>query len=180
MAGGADDGVPVAVAALLRGLADARERHPCLHRSEPWNAEMLLATVLQRQGRVDEAVAVLRSSYSRGGVMHVNLIEQLAGILAWHDPAALVAFVAGDGCEYAADRLAGELERQGRVDEAVSVLRPFAADGNGNVAERQAEILAELLVRQGRVDEALAVLAGRERVAPPVADDPSTADAPPW
>lgn len=48
-------------------------------------------------------------------------------------------------------RLAAWLEEQGRVDDAVEVLRPFAAE---------AWVLAELLSRHGRADEALAVIDG--------------------
>jgi thioredoxin-like negative regulator of GroEL len=62
--------------------------------------------------------------------------------------------VAGADGEYAAGRLAALLEEQGRGDEAVEAMRPFAADGSPNAAAK----LAELLTRHGRVDEAIETL----------------------
>jgi thioredoxin-like negative regulator of GroEL len=116
--------------------------------------EGFLATVLERQGRVNEAQSVLLSSLRGGYSYYVNHAEQLADILARHNPAELAGFVAGDGHEYGAYRLAELLEEQGRVEEAVAVLSPFAAKGDRNVAGA----LADLLARHGRADEAIEVL----------------------
>jgi tetratricopeptide (TPR) repeat protein len=132
------------VAASLRPFADAGRKA----------FEGLLATVLDRQGRVDEAVGLLLASLRGGSSYYVNHAEQLADILARHDPDALAGFVAGDGGEYAAYRLADLFEEHGRVDEAVGVLSPFAVAGNTNAAG----VLADLLARHGRADEAIQVL----------------------
>jgi tetratricopeptide (TPR) repeat protein len=58
----------------------------------------------------------------------------------------------GDG--YAAGLLADLLAQQGRVDEAIEVLRVRADAGDWNAGDQ----LADLLARQGRVDEAIEVL----------------------
>ncbi|BCY09503.1 hypothetical protein L3i22_045910 [Actinoplanes sp. L3-i22] len=55
---------------------------------------------------------------------------------------------------HAAGRLASWLQGQGRIEEAVAVLEPWAGDAN------LAAELAIMLARHGRVDEAAAVLRG--------------------
>lgn len=106
----------------------------------PPHAESLLATVLERQGRVDEAVALLGA----------DDVGQLAGILARHGrEVQLRDLVAGGGGPPAAVQLAGWLEERGRAADAVEVLRRFEAD---------AWELADLLARHGRTDEALAAV----------------------
>lgn len=97
---------------------------------------------------------MLLSSLRGGYSYYVNHAEQLADIMARHNPAELASFVAGDGREYGAYRLAELLEEEGRVEEAVAVLLPFAATGDRNVATT----LADLLARHGRDDEAIEVL----------------------
>ncbi|MBW6437211.1 tetratricopeptide repeat protein [Actinoplanes hulinensis] len=106
-----------------------------------------LAEVLHRQGRADEAIAVLRAAYSDGQNYHVGLIEMLADLLFEHDPDGLREFIAGDGGVFAARRLAVHLEGQGRVDEAAEILRVD-----------DVWLLGEFLARHGRVDEAIEVL----------------------
>ncbi|WP_344502309.1 tetratricopeptide repeat protein [Dactylosporangium maewongense] len=120
-----------------------------------WNATAVLATLLERQGRVDEALEVLTgSAFGEHGVF-VNAVEQLADILARHGrERQLRELVAGGGGEHAVFRLAVWLESLDRVDEAVEAMRPFATDGSPNVAAA----LAELLTRHGRADEAIEVL----------------------
>ncbi|MEV0395589.1 tetratricopeptide repeat protein [Polymorphospora rubra] len=143
------------VTALLRGLVEAKQRQAAPRFAEPRNAETLLATVLERQGRVDDAVALLHEHLRGDGVGAVNVLKHLADILARHGrETQLRDFVAGAGGEYAAYRLAAHLEGQGRLREAVEALRPFTAGGSRNPAA----MLAELLTRHGRVDEAIAVL----------------------
>ena len=111
-----------------------------------WNAAGVLATLLERQGRVDEALEVLTGS---------AFVEQVADMLArLGRERRLRELVAGDGGEHAVLRLAAWLEGADRVDEAADAMRPFAADGNPNVAVA----LAELLTRHGRADEAIDVL----------------------
>ncbi|AGZ42760.1 hypothetical protein AFR_22450 [Actinoplanes friuliensis DSM 7358] len=107
--------------------------------------ESLRATVLERQGRPDEAVALLTSKLRGPDSYDVGHAQQIARILAWHDPPALLEFAAGDGREYATRILAESLEDQGRTDEAIEVLRGDPS-------------LPELLVRHGRLDEAIELL----------------------
>ncbi|GAB3846092.1 tetratricopeptide repeat protein [Dactylosporangium cerinum] len=108
----------------------------------------LLATVLERQEKVDEAVAVLRDH-----LVAVNDVAPLADILARHErEAQLRDLVAGAGGEVAALRLATWLEERGRVDDAVEVTRPYIA------APDAAVFLARLLTRHGRIGEAIDVL----------------------
>ncbi|MFG2045605.1 tetratricopeptide repeat protein [Dactylosporangium sp. NPDC048998] len=120
-----------------------------------WNAAAVLATLLERQGQVDEALEVLTGSAFGEHAVFVNAVEQLADILARHGrERQLRGLVAGGGGEHAVFRLAVWLESLDRVDEAVEAMRPFAADGSPNVAAA----LAELLTRHGRADEAIEVL----------------------
>ncbi|WP_424643038.1 hypothetical protein [Embleya sp. AB8] len=117
----------------------------------------LPAEVLERQGRVDEALALLatRVHHPNGSV---NVVEQYADTLARHGrEAQLRDFADGAGGARgarAASRLAILLEEQGRVDDAVDALRPFVATGDPNPALETAEIL----FRHDRVDEAVELL----------------------
>jgi thioredoxin-like negative regulator of GroEL len=140
------------VARLLEAHVDdvnARGAEPW--NAEPWNAVDLLAAVRERQGRIDEAVALLHTRH----VSVVNNRDQLADLLARHGRHdELRDYIAGEGGEAAASCLAGLLEERGDVDGAAEVLRPLAADGSPNAAFA----LAELLSRHGRADEAIEVL----------------------
>ncbi|GAA4250399.1 tetratricopeptide repeat protein [Dactylosporangium darangshiense] len=120
--------------------------------------------VLERQGRVGDAVALLQA-HLRSGEAPLNYVEQLADLLARHNREAEQRdLAAGPGDEGAAFRLAGWLEEQARADEAIDVLRPLATAGSPNAAAA----LAGLLVRHGRVDEAIEVL----RPVPQATADP--------
>ncbi|GAA1421617.1 tetratricopeptide repeat protein [Catellatospora coxensis] len=139
------------VIAELETLVAAVERHPDRWQAKPWNAAESLATVLDRQGRSDEAIALLR----RVRRTSVNQIEHLADLLhkAGRE-SELRDLVAGEGREHAAYRLANLLEEQNRLAEAVDTLRAFTDAGNINAASA----LAELLRRHGRGEEAVEVL----------------------
>jgi predicted negative regulator of RcsB-dependent stress response len=120
-----------------------------------WDAALVLATLLERQGQTGEALEVLSRSAFGGHGVFVNAVEQLADLLARHGrEQQLRELVAGDGGEHAVFWLAAWLEGIDRVDEAVEAMRPFATDGSPNVAAA----LAELLTRHGRADEAIEVL----------------------
>ncbi|MFC4040631.1 tetratricopeptide repeat protein [Dactylosporangium siamense] len=113
-----------------------------------WGPAVLLATVLERQGKVDEAVEVLRDRLEA-----VNDVAPLADILARHDrEAQLRDLVAGAGGMVAALRLATWLEERGRIDDAIEVTRPHLVEPGAAV------FLARLLTRHGRSDEAIDVL----------------------
>ncbi|MFJ3836931.1 hypothetical protein ACIPY6_15630 [Streptomyces sp. NPDC090054] len=120
---------------------------------EPPDAVALLAAVRERQGRADEAVALLRAHGPGAGT--VNGRDPLAGLLArLGRMAELRAYAAQDPGGDAERLLAELLEEAGDVAGAVGVYRPSAA-GSSYAALR----LAELLVRHGRGDEAIDVLA---------------------
>jgi tetratricopeptide (TPR) repeat protein len=68
--------------------------------------QSVLAELLERMGRVDEAVTLLLTALRGGRSYYVNHAKQIADILARHDPARLADFAAGDGRECGAHRLA--------------------------------------------------------------------------
>ncbi|MFI9322626.1 tetratricopeptide repeat protein [Kitasatospora aureofaciens] len=121
----------------------------CRGRLDPDTAIGLLATVRERQGRVDEAIALLR-------ITSVNSCGRLAGLLARHDRIEeLRAYAMTKHHGDAVRRLAELLEERGDVEGAVAVYRQAgAASDSGNVAVR----LAELLARHGRGEEAIEVM----------------------
>ncbi|MDX3098800.1 hypothetical protein PV417_30530 [Streptomyces sp. ME19-03-3] len=113
----------------------------------------LLATIRERQGHIDVAIALLR----RRQITSINCRDQLADLLARHDRIeALRAYAALDGHEEAVRRLAELLEEDGDVEGAIAVYGqaggPAARDPNS------AYDLAQLLARHGRGGEAIAVV----------------------
>ncbi len=148
---GYDGELTVMVREQMEADSLARSWNPAWSR----DAALVLATLLERQGQVDEAREVLTRSAFGEHCVYVNAVEQLADMLARHgQERQLRDVVAGDGGEHAVFRLAVWLESHDRVDEAVEAMRPFAADGSPNAAAA----LAELLTRHGRADEAIEVL----------------------
>ncbi|MEU4266185.1 tetratricopeptide repeat protein [Streptomyces argenteolus] len=119
-------------------------------RISPQNAIDLLATVRERQGRIDEAIALLH----RRDTTSVNGRDALADLLARHDRIdELRAYAASEYHGHAAQCLAEVMEKRGDVEGAVAAYRTFAAgtDGLWHVAVP----LARLLTRHGRGDEAI-------------------------
>ncbi|MFF4320357.1 hypothetical protein [Streptomyces sp. NPDC001568] len=153
---GRDDEVADLLAARLEpGLACGRCGSPrCGARYvEPHDAVALTAAVRERQGRADEAVALLRAHGPGAGT--VNGRDPLAGLLArLGRTAELRAYAAQDPGGNAERLLAELLEERGDVAGAVGVYLASAA-GSSYAAIR----LAELLARHGRGDEAIDVLA---------------------
>ncbi|MEV4140261.1 hypothetical protein AB0J72_49890 [Dactylosporangium sp. NPDC049742] len=139
-------------AALLTARIEAGAGRP-QHRMEPFTAFNLLARIRERQGRVDDAVAVLRTRE----VTSMNNRDALAELLARHDRVEeLRAYAATEYHGNAARRLAELLEERGDVEGAIAVYR-----NPGDSETRRfhgASSLAELLVRHGRSDEATEVL----------------------
>lgn len=120
---------------------------------DPDTAIGLLATIRERQGRIDEAIAVLRSRDTTS----VNGRDQLADLLARHDRIAeLRAYAAAEELGHAARRLADLLEERGDVEGAIAAHRQadlcVAHDPNSAVQ------LAQLLARHGRGNEAIDVM----------------------
>ncbi|MFG2991418.1 hypothetical protein ACGFZK_19380 [Streptomyces sp. NPDC048257] len=115
---------------------------------EPFNAVNLLASVREKQGRTDEAIAVLRSY----DPVVVNNRDALAELLVRHDRIdELRAYVAGTGTQEALRQLAELLEERGDVAGAVDAYREHAEEDRLNTAV----LLAELLARHGRGAEAI-------------------------
>lgn len=122
----------------------------CCDRLDLTLAIGLLARIRERQGRLDEAVALLRTR----AVTSLNGRDQLADLLARHDRLdELRAYAAGDDRGDAVRSLAERLEARGDVDGAIAAYRE--ADGS---APHSTVRLAELLARHGRGDEALEVM----------------------
>ncbi|MFF8414602.1 tetratricopeptide repeat protein [Streptomyces omiyaensis] len=139
-------------------LLAARTEHRCS--DFPWccrgldrdTAIGLLATIRERQGRIDEAIALLRPD----GNTLLNR-KQLAALLARRGRLdALRAAAASDDAGYAVRQLARLLEELGDVEGAIATYRQtdrsWAHDPN------QAVELAQLLARHGRKDEAIDVM----------------------
>lgn len=144
-------------ASLLAARLDAGHRcdtPSCRHLSvTPSNAVGLLASIRERQGRVDEAIALLRTRDPSS----VNDRDRLADLLARHDRIEeLRAYAAEEDLGHAAQRLAELLEERGDVEGAMAVYREA---GGSPAREHHASVqLAGLLVRHGRGDEAAEVL----------------------
>ncbi|MER6818607.1 hypothetical protein ABT316_03445 [Streptomyces cellulosae] len=139
------------------GLLAARvhDGHVC---DSPWCcgrldldlATGLLARVRERQGRVDEAVALLRTR----AVTSLDGRDQLADLLARHDRLDdLRAYAAADDLGDAVRSLAELLEARGDVEGAIAAYR----EADAGVPHTSVS-LAELLARHGRGDEALEVI----------------------
>jgi tetratricopeptide (TPR) repeat protein len=115
----------------------------------------LRTRVLERLGRVDEALRYLRSHVDGGWVLNVNHVQLLADMMIRHGRMTEVRdLVAGRGGQYAARRLASFLAGQGDADAAIAVLSPFIEAGALNCAA----LAARLLEAHGRADEAIEVL----------------------
>ncbi|MFV5999012.1 tetratricopeptide repeat protein [Streptomyces sp. NPDC056231] len=136
-------------------LLAARTEHRCS--DFPWccrgldrdTAIGLLATIRERQGRTDEAIALLRTGSTNG--------EQLAALLARHGRLGeLRAAAVTDDSRYAVQRLARLLEERGDVEGAIAVYRQ--SDGPAVHDPNSACELAQLLARHGRGNEAINVM----------------------
>jgi tetratricopeptide (TPR) repeat protein len=111
--------------------------------------------VLERLGRVDEAVDLLQEKVHHRNSTSTNIVEQLADVLARHGRHdELRALINGYGKEYAAKRFALHLESIGDVEGALALLEPMAAGGARNASV----YLAETLIRAGLGEEGLAVV----------------------
>ncbi|MFJ9446329.1 tetratricopeptide repeat protein [Kitasatospora sp. NPDC101235] len=137
-------------------------RIPAGHRCDsPWccrgldsdTAIGLLATIRERQGRVDEAVSLLRNR----SITSVNGCDQLADLLARHGRIAeLRACATADTYGHAAQRLAELLEERGDVEGAIAVYQP--GDRPAPQGANSAYRFARLLARHGRGGEAIDVM----------------------
>ncbi|MGW4697823.1 hypothetical protein ACWEO1_36210 [Kitasatospora cineracea] len=124
-------------------------------------ARELLATIRERQGRIDEAIALLHSRRAvRGGGR-----DQLAGLLARHGRIQeLYAYAKATGDEEVLEPLAQVLEERGDIEGAIAVYRrdELPTTGHPNAAHAHARLLA----RHGRGEEAIAVMRARADLRP--------------
>ncbi|MEV7783380.1 hypothetical protein [Kitasatospora sp. NPDC088351] len=153
-AAGQDEEVAVLLEARIEAAVPACDDPDCHRlRLEPSNAFDLLATVQERQGRIDEAIALLH----RREVTSVNGRDALADLLARHGRIEeLRAYADSEYHGHAARSLAEVLEERGDEEGATAVYRTFAEKPHG--MWRVGHLLSQLLVRHGRVDEAIAVM----------------------
>jgi thioredoxin-like negative regulator of GroEL len=145
------------IAALLSARIPAQHRCDgpwCCRGLDPDMVVGLVAAIRERQGRVDEAIALL---HTRQQITSVNNRDQLADLLARHDRLEeLREYAASEFHGHAAQRLAEVLEERGDVEGAVAVYRQ---PGDSPVRRcRGAVELAQLLARHGRGDEAIEVM----------------------
>ncbi|KUN75598.1 tetratricopeptide repeat protein [Streptomyces griseoruber] len=139
-------------------LVSARTEHRCS--DFPWccrgldrdTAIGVLAKIRERQGRIDEAIALLRTS-----TMLLNNREQLAALLARHGRLdELRATAATDDSRYAVQQLARLLEERSDVEGAIAAYRQ--ADGLVAHDPNSAFEVAQFLARHGRGNEAIDVM----------------------
>ncbi|MET7368739.1 tetratricopeptide repeat protein [Streptomyces sp. NPDC005566] len=140
-------------------LLTARTEHLCS--DFPWccrgfDRDMaigLLATIRERQGRIDEAISLLCTE----NITLVKLREHMAALLARHGRLdALRAAATSDESGFAVQRLARLLEERGDLEGAVAAYRQ--ADGSVDRTSNSAFELGQLLARHGRGDEAIDVM----------------------
>ncbi|MET7897173.1 tetratricopeptide repeat protein [Streptomyces mirabilis] len=125
----------------------------CCHGLDSDTAIGLLAVIRERQGRIDEAIALLRTR----NCTSVNDRDQLADLLARHDRTGeLRAYAATEVLGHAARRLVELLEERGDVEGAIAVYRRA---GRSSVCRGNMTVhLAQLLARHSRGDEAIEVM----------------------
>ncbi|MFC9331562.1 tetratricopeptide repeat protein [Kitasatospora sp. NPDC057015] len=121
-------------------------------RTDRWDVLLLISRVLERAGRTDEAVEVLRAERASGRRHPVNFPEYYAELLARQGLIEELGALAAEDHRSALDVYAKALEDAGRVAEAETVLRE-GIEAHDHPKDRAA--LMRLLVRQGRVDEAV-------------------------
>ncbi|MGW1521710.1 hypothetical protein [Streptomyces sp. NPDC001272] len=131
----------------------------------PANAVSLLATVRERQGRIDEAIALLRPGPA-DSPDHGH--QQLADLLARHGRTEELRRYAGE-LGSAAQRLAELLEERGDVEGAIAVYR--SPRGSQALRRYGAVQLAALLERHDRRAEAIGVLRSLADSPPAGAED---------
>ncbi|MFE3205816.1 tetratricopeptide repeat protein [Embleya sp. NPDC059237] len=142
--------------------ARIRARYDCDHCGSPscgrggltpWNALELLAEIRERQGRIDDAVALLRNRATTS----VNNRDRLADLLARHDRLdELADYARVEHHGHAAACLVEWLEERGDVEGAITVLRN-RVDARTGFSHPDVH-LARFLERHGRVDEAITVM----------------------
>ncbi|MEU3228223.1 hypothetical protein ABZ695_34390 [Streptomyces sp. NPDC006976] len=140
---------------LVATLAEeARQMHASGQPEGLGRALDLQAEVLERAGRVDEAIAVLGADVAARRSSAEIMCVSYARLLARHRRIEDLHQMATGDHEYAAFYpLVTALEEEGQPEEAETLLREYitTTDCPGNYQS----LLMELLVRQGRLDDAV-------------------------
>ncbi|MFF2751349.1 tetratricopeptide repeat protein [Kitasatospora sp. NPDC058048] len=121
----------------------------------------MLATVYERQSRVDDAIVLLRTRETTS----IDYRDQLADLLARHNRIEeLRAYAETEHHGHAVQRLAELPEERGDVDGAIAVYRPVpeSVPQDPNAAYE----LARLLARHGRGGEAIDVMRAQADARP--------------
>ncbi|MFF9646921.1 hypothetical protein [Kitasatospora aureofaciens] len=113
---------------------------------------LLISQVLERAGRTDEAVEILRTEMASGRRHPVNFPEYYAKLVARRGLVEELGALAVNEHYSAFDVYAKALEDTGRAPEAEALLRQ-EIEAHDHPKDRVA--LMHLLVRQGRIDEAV-------------------------
>ncbi|MFC5183623.1 tetratricopeptide repeat protein [Actinomadura harenae] len=164
--GRADDAAKLLEACIQAGERCRCGSPTCLHvEIRPSNAIELLAGIRERQGRIDEAIAVLHTRESTS----ISGRDQLADLLARHDRITeLRAYAAASPSDDATRCLAELLEARGDLNGAIA-LYPQQPEASTARRIHHAVQLAQLLARHNRGQEAIEVLR-------PLADTPDGSD----
>lgn len=119
-----------------------------------WEALDLRAEVLERSGRVDEAIRILGADVAARRFGPRNTVETYVRLLARHGRfEELRRAATGDHAREAFRPLVGLLEEEGRSGEAETMLRE--ANAATDFPRGGESLLMELLARQGRFEEAV-------------------------
>jgi tetratricopeptide (TPR) repeat protein len=156
------------IAALLAARITPQHRCDgpwCCRGLDPDTAISLVATIRERQGRIDDAIALL---HARQHFTSVSNRDQLADLLARHGRIEeLREYAASEHHGHGAQRLAEVLEERGDVDGAIAA---YQQPGDSPVRRVHGLFqLAQLLARHSRGDEAIEVMRT-------LADSPSGAE----
>ncbi|MEU3657283.1 hypothetical protein AB0E67_31730 [Streptomyces sp. NPDC032161] len=119
-----------------------------------WRALDLQAEVLERSGRVDEAIRILGADVAARRYGPQNTVQSYAELLARHGRMEELRQAATGGHAREAFRpLVMALENAGRAPEGETMLREFI--DTTDYPRNYQSLLMELLARQGRIDEAV-------------------------
>ncbi|WP_436791901.1 hypothetical protein [Yinghuangia sp. YIM S10712] len=148
---GRDEDAATLLAARIEALPHCDISWCHRHGVEPFVG--LLAVIHERNGRIDQAVALLQAR----DAAPINNRDRLADLLARHGRIEeLRRHAAADFHGHAVQRLAEVLEERGDVEGAIAV---FRQPGNSPIRESHGAVhLAWLLMRHGRGDEAIKVM----------------------
>lgn len=140
---------------ISAGLGRDEELVVLLRSVQSANAVVLLATVLERQGHVDEAIALLDDNHHRDGQTNVDVVECLADMLVRHGRRTqLEQLIEGHGEAFAVARLARHSKENGDIEGAIKAWRVYSEASGHNVDTS----VGLLLIEAGRVDEGLDTL----------------------